>query len=376
MRKVLIINAVPVNNGDAALVLALYGAMKERGLEVAIATHRYELVQNYYPKVNLVKDLLDYPIIKKSRFLKYLLIPFLILFLKQYREADTIVGAPGGYVNSYYGIFDKLYVLFICKLLGKKTAIYSQSIGPLNAKDAKRFSFFTRYIDLLYVRDQISYDIATGNSVGGERIRLTEDAAFLLTPDFSGTKNGKKVAVSVRDWAFDNRDRERYYSLIAELVKICARKGYAVEFISTCQGVPGYVDDSQVADKIVRTHLDGIDDVTILHGRFTLDEFRSKLREYDFVIGTRLHMCILSMLNGIPAFNISYEIKGKECYAYLGLSEISVDYNDEQEKAVEAFEYLVSNMDMLRQYVRERIAASHSDAVTYFEQFCVELERQ
>ena len=373
MKKVLIVNAVPVNNGDAALVMAIYSAFEKKGLDVAIATHNYKIVSGYYPDKEIVRDLLDYYIIKKLPIIRYILIPFFLIILKQYREADIVLGAPGGYINSYYGIFDKLYVLFMCKLLGKKTAIYSQSVGPLNARDANRFSFFLNFLDLVYVRDCLSYDTAKALSVGRNNIRLTEDAAFLLEPNLINRNKMKKVAVSVRDWAFDSRDKDKYYFLIAELVKCCVLNGYSVEFLSTCQGVPGYLDDSKVAEGIVDAHLKEVEIVTIDKERRTLSDLRTKLNEYDFVIGTRLHMCILSILNGIPAFNISYEAKGTECYAYLGMSEYSIDYNAEHVMATEQINDFINNLDKLEKHLKERIVMSHSDSVKYFEHFCAEL---
>jgi len=38
-------------------------------------------------------------------------------------------------------------------------------------------------------------------------------------------------------------------------------------------------------------------------------------------------MCLLSWINQIPAFNISYEEKGRESFKYLGISQFSVDFN-------------------------------------------------
>ena len=60
--------------------------------------------------------------------------------------------------------------------------------------------------------------------------------------------------------------------------------------------------------------------------------------KYCFVIGTRLHMCILSLINGTPAFNISYEVKGKECYEYLGYNSYSADFNEDISIALSKFE--------------------------------------
>lgn len=366
--KVLIVSAVPINNGDAALVLGLYKALKDEGLRVKIATYKYETVKALYPEVPFVKDVLDSNNLRRLRVLKYLVIPFKILASKPYREADVILGAPGGYINSYYGFSDKLFVYLVCKMLGKRTAVYSQSIGPLEGKDPGRFAFFMKYIDRLYARDRLSYDTAARCLKDTNKIVITEDAAFLHKPDFRKGKPLKKAAISVRDWSFDGRSREKYYGLVSKLVERCLEQGYAVEFISTCQGMPGYIDDSKTA-KIIAGMFGGDANVKVIERAFNLNELQWKLREYDFVIGTRLHMCILSMINGVPAFNISYESKGRECYDYLGLKSISVDYNEDASKASKAFDSFISGLPEIERNVQKSVTSSHEKAKVFLKKF-------
>lgn len=366
--KVLIVSAVPINNGDAALVLGLYKALEDEGCSVKIATYGFDIVKALYPEVPFVKDVLDSNFLRRLRALKYLVIPFKVLASRQYMEADVVLGAPGGYINSYYGFSDKLFVYLVCKLLGKKTGVYSQSIGPFVGKDSDRFAFFMKYIDLLYARDRLSYDTATRCLKDPGKVVVTEDAAFLHNPDSRKGRFGKKAAVSVRDWSFDGRSREKYYGLVAELIKKTIRKGYAIEFISTCQGVPGYIDDSKTA-KAIAEMLGSDGNIKVLERAFKLQELQEKLKEYDFVIGTRLHMCILSMINGVPAFNISYESKGKECYDYLGLGSISIDYNEDTSRAFKAFDVFISGLPEIENKVKKSVVASHEKAKTFLKKF-------
>ena len=50
MKKILITNAMPTNNGDAALIFGLYEKLIGDGYDVSISTMRYETVKNIYPK--------------------------------------------------------------------------------------------------------------------------------------------------------------------------------------------------------------------------------------------------------------------------------------------------------------------------------------
>lgn len=69
-KKVLITHAVPVNNGDAALVMALYNSLQTNGYSVTIATYYYSVVKRKYPDLPLIRELGDYFILRKLPFLK------------------------------------------------------------------------------------------------------------------------------------------------------------------------------------------------------------------------------------------------------------------------------------------------------------------
>ena len=102
---------------------------------------------------------------------------------------------------------------------------------------------------------------------------------------------------------------------------------------------------------------------------FLFNDFYKKLEEYEFVVGTRLHMCITSVTKNIPAFNISYEVKGKECYEYLGLSDYSIDYNEDSEKALIRFNNFIYSSDKIREHLKKIIPKIHIEALDDFNFF-------
>jgi colanic acid/amylovoran biosynthesis protein len=139
---------------------------------------------------------------------------------------------------------------------------------------------------------------------------------------------------------------EQYYALIQKLCEKLFDKGFDIEFISTCQGIKDYVDDSKTAslisDAILQKNADYASRINIVTSFHTYFELTDLLKSrYWFVVGTRLHMCILSLINGIPAFNISYE--EKECYEYLNLSDYSVDFNEPALEALRKFDLFLTN---------------------------------
>lgn len=375
-KKILITNAVPVNNGDTALLYALYEALVNRGHQVTIATHYYQITKETYPDLPLIKELGDYFILRKLPFLKPLFMRLAFFFRKSYHAHDVFISCPGGYVNSYYNLKNSLTPLVLAKRQGKKTAIYSQSVGPLNPEDQALLNEMSRSIDLILLRDDFSIDYLKHLNLSSKTFQ-TKDAAFMLP---LGTAKGqaKKLAVSVREWKFDNRSMNHYHTLIQKLVFRAISEGYQVEFISTCQGIPNYKDDSKTAldimNQLIEKHPELVPKMKVNENKYSLPELIHYLQHnFNCVLGTRLHMCILSLMNDLPAFNISYEIKGKECYNYLGLEAYSSDFNEPIEEALAKFDQFLLNLGALKPLIRNRVLEIQKESFEHFERACKEL---
>lgn len=322
--------AVPLNNGDAALIFSLGEKLEAFGHRVVYSTYNYEKVTKIYPDKKWSKTILANKYINKIPVIKSIYYLFRVLFSSIVREQDLIIAAPGGYINSYYGFKEKLFLLSLYKKVLKKPIImFSQSVGPLSTKDGKILKKYLPYFSTFMVRDTISNQRIQNLKQADNSIQ-TFDAAFLTKPvGYSLKKQSKVVAISVREWKHDSREQTIYIHLIQSMIEELVRNNYNIVFLSTCQGDPNYVNDSIMAEKIYsQLSLDLKGKVEIDSNYYTLEELKNELKKYDFVIGTRLHMCILSWLEGVPAFNISYEEKGRECYDYLSMSNYSVDYNE------------------------------------------------
>src|SRR5699024_10241626 len=151
--------------------------------------------------------------------------------------------------NSYYGFSKIAVTLMTGKLLGKKTAIYSQSVGPLNKEDKKLVKFMYRFVDVIYARDAYSYKLLDSLLLDEKKYYEEEDADFIIPFATVDTEN-RKVAISVRAWKHDHRKKELFFKIIEQIVSFLVSKGYRVEFLSTCQGLDAYVDDSVIASEI------------------------------------------------------------------------------------------------------------------------------
>lgn len=363
---------MPVNNGDAALVTALYLSLISKGFDVKIATYYYAVAKKKYPDLPLIRELADYYFLKKLPFLKPLFMRLNFWLKRNYRNNDLFIACPGGYVNSYYQLKYALLPLKLAHGLGKKTAIYSQSVGPFNQRDSKLFVEAAKYLDLVLARDEFSMQIMKDLNYPGNYFQ-TKDAAFLLERSNSrNVENSKKVAVSVREWSFDQRSMSHYINLMSQICLQLIKRGYSVEFLSTCQGVPGYKDDSKTAVLIKKNLEENFSinsNVTVDESYYTVEALMDKLMEYDFVVGTRLHMCILSWVCNVPALNISYEVKGKECYNYLGIPRYSIDFNEDTAEAEKILDEFILDRYSIKEGVFERVRTIRHEVNEDFEKF-------
>lgn len=363
----LIANAVPVNGGDAALLFALYEGLLERGVAVKVASYHFQTTQSLYPELPLTPEGVQGWIYRKLPPLRFLMERFTPRMRPAYRNADIVLGCPGGYFNSYYGIRGHVLKLRTAARMGKKVGVYSQSFGPLEGSDLALFKAQKHHLGLLLARDAHSEQSLAEWQVDPQQVLRTNDAAFLLKPLPPLPANGT-VAISVRRWSHDARSADQFKQLILSLAREVHEAGRKVHFLSTCQGVPGYVDDSALAAEFAEELAQEGIAATVDREFHRMQDLREQLRSFDYVIGTRLHFCILALMSGTPALNISYERKGKECYDYLGMLEFSIDYNAPVEIGNAAHQALVDQLDGVRQRVVSAVDRQHRQAHTYLDQ--------
>ncbi|MFB5430449.1 polysaccharide pyruvyl transferase family protein [Enterococcus casseliflavus] len=373
MKKVLIDNCVPLNNGDAALIFALHQNLKQ-GYEVELSCLKYELVKEKYPNFvwhkSHIQTFFQRVCFKKNLFVffwKMVIFTKLVFFKNEYKDSDIIISAPGGYIHSYYGIEARMYILYICKKwLKKNVGIYSQSIGNLTERDQKIFYKYGKDLDFILVRDSVSLERI--NSYGEfKNIRLTKDAAFMLRePQIRKVDNidQKRVAISLRSWNKEGRDMSQYFQLIKSVTDYLLLQNFNITFLSTCQGIDEYTDDSITAKEFVNQFKYSDQRINIDDKYHSLADLQTIIKDYDFVIGTRLHMCILSWINEVPAFNISYEEKGKEAFSYLGIDRYSVDFNSTD--IVEKLDKFIHMGSDERQIILDKVTNVSEEQISIF----------
>lgn len=233
---------------------------------------------------------------------------------REIKSCDLFISGGGSLLQDVTGwksIPFYLGQLMLACLLGKKTMLYGQGIGPINSKLYRRLAvWIIKKVDFITVRDKESRDFLIGLGLKGKDIVVTADPVFYLSPGDNkqiqgreflveeGIKSDSKlIGISVRPWA-----DEAYLEEIAKAVKVLtAASGGEVLIIPMH---PAY--DLAVSERLLEL-LDG--QANIFRGDYTPLEMIAVFGELDFLIGVRLHSLIFSLIQGIPFVAISYDPK-------------------------------------------------------------------
>ncbi len=150
--------------------------------------------------------------------------------------------------------------------------------------------------------------------------------------------NARLVGLSFRVWPLG--DQVVLQQTIAKAEQLCRHilrdSDKKVLFLSTCQGIPGYVDDSQIALQIRdRLPEDLQARCNIDRARYGPIELMKALGQCDAFIGMRLHACILAMLAGVPAMGLGYEDKTEEIFRQMGLESYQIPFTSDAQNWIE-----------------------------------------
>lgn len=265
--------------------------------------------------------------------------------VRDYAEADLVVSAGGTYLVESYFLLPQVLDFRVAMLFRKPLVFFTQSLGPFRlARNRWSLRPVFRYASAILVRDQQSKDHLLQLSTRlAPKISVVPDAVFHWVDELrmegkplsTWKTSGLSICISVRDWQhFRSKTNmagmDEYVRQMALLVNHCVRSlGSTVTFLSTCQGSPVYMDDSVVAKRIVDLVDAGVRaSVTVDPDFHRPHALKERVRDFDCVIATRLHMCIIAAGEGVPILPIAYEFKTHELAKSLGIGDWVVDIEE------------------------------------------------
>ena len=395
--RAVVLNAVTMNGGDAAILIAIIEQIRlVLGVEARVTV--LDLVgtaaERYYPDLELEPSTVlmggghEAFVTRRARALSRLLVAsaatlalrakarhdwvlaaapaWLRRRISLFKEADVVVATGGTYLVEHYRLLPKLFDIFLANALGRPVVLFTQSLGPFTRPQSRRLiRAALGPARLILLRDQRSLEHLKEIGLDTTRCVVRADTVFALgdtervhaaaTERLPAT--GRRVAISVRSWASFHTDTpdagmRRYRDAVAALCRhLVDRDQAAITFVSTCQGIEEYeAKDDRVAQSIVdslpQTYRERIVVDKSFHDPRALLE---RLSSFDLVVSTRMHMAILALIAGRPVLPIAYEFKTKELFARLGFSQWLVDIDTVDASSLcDTYNRICAEVDTLR----------------------------
>ena len=409
------------NRGDSAIVLGIIkllletfgnpdiALMSEFGWNNAEFEIGYNVIKKVYPDTKILPALFPYPegknsLIRKFKGILQVLRSTLILccpnkgklfFFNQGEkeslnvllESDMVISKGGhifycteGGMKNIYSFYKHIFPLVLGKRAGKKTVIYSQTIGPFNGRLCKFLAnkIFS-FIDGISIREKISFDNlrAVGRKYG---ISLIPDAAFILGSDnIPEKKTAKNVIITPRQWGSRNI-YDNYVTILSREVERLVMMGYHVKLINHCVGpTPIENDTIAVQDILKKLSPSALNSIQFID---TSDIDTLKVMKLyadaDFLIGTRFHSVIFSIIAGTPAIAISYfGPKSRGIMKILGLEDLVLDItNLSEEKLNKIVDYIINNQKEINKKVKQNATKIITESREKGESFLVNVMRE
>jgi colanic acid/amylovoran biosynthesis protein len=304
--------------------------------------------------------------------------------LEAYYTADLVVSTGGTYLVEHYDLSRRLLEFDVARALGIPLIFFTQSLGPFSKpRVRRRLKQHLESSPLVLVRDERSRLHLHEIGVSGDNVRLHSDCVFALgkpegarrlrqrsLPSSNDAKGGPLVYVSVRSWSGFSQSADegmrRYRRAIAVAVtQLVQSQGARVEFLSTCQGIPEYWrDDAKTALQIHAQLSPEVRARVRVDAAFhTPDQLMSRFAAADYVIATRMHAAILSLLSGTVVLAIAYEFKTLELFDRLGCGDFCVSMdNVSDESLLNVIETFTRGIDARRDTLAERVEREMASA--------------
>ncbi len=276
------------NTGDEAILLAITRELRALGHAVTVLSN------------DPVQTERDYGVRAVKRMNP-------LALLSVIAGADALLSGGGGLLQdktssrtlSYY-----LGLIGLAKLLGKRVAVFNQSIGPLSPSGEARVSTALRGVRAI-VRD-------TGSLALLERLgvtaRLGGDPALLLRASDGVARDPDQVVIAPREG--QRVATERLVS-VARALQDAGKRVVALGF------QPGW-DDAE---------LEAFKDVAVLESTSSPARALEIIAGSGAVIGVRLHAVILGAAVGTPFYGVSYDPKVQGFCRDAGALEVPCEFD-------------------------------------------------
>ncbi len=260
--------------------------------------------------------------------------------------------------TSAHSILYYLFILRLAQLMGKKTFIYSQGIGPITSQRNRRLTASVlRRTSGIVVRDSKSRDLLLEIGVPGALIHVTADPVIrvkkadtalgmdILRREGCPRREGRLTV----GWAVKSRRPDpAFYAEIEKCIR-WLKEEYDADSVL----IPFFHSEDLSVCETIAQKLDG--QAGCLRRKYLSEETLSIIGCMDVLVGIRLHSLIYSAVMGVPMIGISYDPKVDSFLASIDRSALCDVQDFTLEKFREAFRQTVAQRGSIRRTTDGRL---------------------
>ncbi|MCI8420382.1 MAG: polysaccharide pyruvyl transferase CsaB [Oscillospiraceae bacterium] len=247
-----------------------------------------------------------------------------------------------------------LFILRLAQLLGKRTFIYSQGIGPINSPRNRRLTAHVlRRASGIVVRDEASRDLLIAIGVPSGLVQVTADPVIRVKK--ADTVLGLEILAREgcpRDpdkltvgWAIKSRKASPAFLAEVERCILWLREEYGADAVL----IPFFQSEDIGVCEQAASELDG--QAGCLRQKYLSEEMLSIIGCMDVLVGVRLHSLIYAAVMGVPMLGISYDPKVDSFLSSIGQPTLCPVEEFTCEKFQAAFRALLADRETVREGV-------------------------
>lgn len=274
------------------------------------------------------------------------------------KNCDILISGGGSLlqdVTSTRSLYYYLGLIFLAKLKKKKVYLLANGIGPIK-------SSFNRWVtarilnkvDVITLRDQMSYDFVKNIGVTKPKLQITADPVYRLKPLEGPARENlffhlginpekKYIGLALRDWSEPEDLKEKFQSLLKELVD----RGHQLLLLPLF-----YPQDAQYFKELM-AGLEDLSQVTLVDEKIAVDEMLACVDILSAFIPMRLHGLIYGVSRTVPMVPISYDPKVEGLVKDLEMETYFTTENFQVQDLVEKVEGIYDK-DQAREFLREK----------------------
>lgn len=265
--------------------------------------------------------------------------------IKTINRSDVVVYNGAGELGEHDLFVHQMLQLRVAQMMGKKVVPINQSTQLRDPVSLQILGRVYSEADSVYVRGWPSKQRLIENGVAAEKIQIAPDLVF---------RTQKPESVDVERAASAE-------GLDSPTVGLCLTRQHAesldewgrmIEHLRSIGREVMFVTNSPNPDLSVGRQLNRMFGVRVAAPRYGYHDYTSLLANFDFVVSSRLHTCILSSVAGVPAIPLDTRSKKlSESYDSLPgypLETVNVFEEDWQDSLMRQMENLSNNSEEIR----------------------------